>query len=487
MADCIKLTINGVDVVESEVPPNTTLLNYLRQNVHLTGTKEGCAEGDCGACTVVVVDEDAPGGPTFRSVNSCLMLLPMLHGRRIFTVDGLKDGDNYHPVQVAMAEALGSQCGYCTPGFIMSMFEACYRSDLQAEWKLDDQICGNLCRCTGYRPIRDALRNVAGQCPTDRFSAELKANVSPPESLLYESQGQTFSMPRSLDELWSVLDAHPNHRFVTGATDLGLHVTKRHASYECLVSLERLEGLRGITETEGTWHIGATTPLSDIEDATEDVLRPLARMLRFFGARQIKNRGTLGGNVCNASPIGDTPPVLMALDATVHLLSKAGERKIGIDEFFLGYRKTALQPGEILAAVSIPKPSSKLRMATYKLSRRRELDISAVCAAFAVEVDDHGNVRSARLAFGGMAATTKRASGGEQAIIGKPFDEVHIRQAATFLSQDFQPIADHRGSVWYRETVARNLLVGFCAEARAPGCKSLPDRPVGTVLVEENP
>jgi xanthine dehydrogenase small subunit len=483
-ANCIKLTINGQEVVEVDVPPNTTLLNYLRQNVHLTGTKEGCAEGDCGACTVVVIDEDAPGGATYRSVNSCLMLLPMLHGRRIYTVEGLKDGDVYHPAQTALAEALGSQCGYCTPGFVMSMFEACYREDLNQEWKLDDQLCGNLCRCTGYRPIRDALKAVSGSRLKDRFSDALRAPAMPRESLLYERGGQVFSMPRSLDELWRVLEDHPQHRFVTGATDLGLDVTKRHASYDCLISLERLEGLRGITRSTDSWRIGATTPLSDIEAACENDLSPVARMLRFFGARQIKNRGTIGGNVCNASPIGDMPPVLMALNATMQIASSGGERTVGVDDFFLGYRKTALQPGEILAAVTIPIPDPQARLATYKVSRRRELDISAVCAAFQVEVDDEGLVTSARLAFGGMAAKTQRAVHVERALIGKLWSEAEVKQAALQLDVDFQPIADHRGSIWYRKTVARNLLIGFHAESRESGCKVLPERPIGTVLVE---
>ena len=231
-AESIRLIINGKEVVESNVPPNTTLLNYLRANLHLTGTKEGCAEGDCGACTVVVIDDEAPGGPSYRSVNSCLILLPMLHGRRVFTVDGLKTGATYHPAQSALAEALGSQCGYCTPGFVMSMFEACYRTDFDAAWKFDDQLCGNLCRCTGYRPLRDALHEVAGTVPDDRFKAELAAEGPRPDSLLYKTHGQTFAMPQTLEELWPVLEAHPNHRFVSGATDLGLYVTKKHASFE---------------------------------------------------------------------------------------------------------------------------------------------------------------------------------------------------------------------------------------------------------------
>lgn len=481
----LRFTLNGQEITEGDVAPNTTLLNYLRQDLGLTGTKEGCAEGDCGACTVVMIDEGAAGGRRFRAVNACLILLPMVHGRRLYTVEGLKEAGEYHPVQSSLAEALGSQCGYCTPGIVMSMFEACYRPDMDADWKLDDQLCGNLCRCTGYRPIRDAARQVAGTCPDDRFSKALKHPAPASETLIYQAHGQVFAMPQSLTELWDVLATYPTHRFVQGATDLGLSVTKRHASFECLVSLERIAGLRTITSNAAGWRLGAASTLSDIEAATEATLKPLARMLRFFGARQIKNRGTLGGNVCNASPIGDMAPVLVALNATMVAVSAEGERRIGVDSFFQGYRQTALRPGEILGFIDIPTPHPAARMATYKVSRRRELDISAVCAAFMVQLDGTGRVEEVRLAYGGMAATTQRAHNVEDCLRGQPWTHDTVAAATARLADDFQPIDDHRASAWYRGTLAKNLLVGFFEESTSAGCKTLGARPVGTVMVEE--
>ncbi len=483
----IRFWLNDTLVEVEGVPPTLTLLNYLRDSALLTGTKEGCAEGDCGACTVAILDEGAAGGPSWRSVNSCLVLLPMVHGRRLVTVEGLKTHEGYHPVQEAMTQALGSQCGYCTPGFVMAMFEACYREDLDAPWKLDDQICGNLCRCTGYRPIRDATRSVAGLRPEDTF---LSAQGEPCEletALEFEHGDAHYASPTTLDALWDHLEAHPNARFVCGATDLGLDVTKRHATYESLIYLGSIPELREIQETEAGWSIGATVALSDLESFTESRVPMMARMLRFFGSRQIKNRGTLGGNVCNASPIGDTPPVLLALDATIVAQSRAGERRIPADEFFVAYRKTALRPGEILARVEIRRPSPSAKQAAYKVSKRRELDISAVCSAVVVEVDDEGQITSARVAFGGMAATPSRAPSVEAALVGQPFERATFEAASRCVERDFTPIDDHRGSAWYRGTVARNLVAAFYEETREVDAPKLPDRPTHTCVVEVTP
>ncbi len=406
----------------------------------------------------------------------------MVHGRHVVTVEGLADDTGPHPVQSALTEALGSQCGYCTPGVIMSMFEACYRSDLDQPWKFDDQMCGNLCRCTGYRPIRDATDEVAGLMPTDRFSALRDAAPPNPDSLSVETATQRYFAPTSTAELFDILDAHPDHRFVAGATDLGLDVTQRHVRFPCLISVEHLPELQGIEEISTGLSIGATVPLSDHEAHTAKSHPPMARMLRYFGARQIKHRATLGGNVCNASPIGDTPPVLLAHDATIIALSRAGERRIPIDQFFTAYRQTALAPGEVLARVELPFVPAGARAVSYKVSKRRELDISAVAGSFLVMTDDAGVVTHARLAYGGMAATPKRATCAEAALLGQPWSEATVRAAAAALAQDFQPLDDHRSSAWYRATLARNLLIGFFAETAQVRTPALPDRPSATVI-----
>ena len=302
--ESLRFYINDIEVTENTVGPNTTVLDFLRENQGLTGTKEGCAEGDCGACTIAVLEPNASGGATFRAVNSCLMLLPMLHGKRIYTVEGLKTGSTYHPAQKAMAEALGSQCGYCTPGIVMSIFAATYRDDMDQGWQTDDQLCGNLCRCTGYRPIRDALHQVSGTSPDDRFKQALTDSAPTYSGLRYHAGNQKFFTPTQPDELFDLIDAHPDHRFVCGATDLGLDVTKRHTRFETLISLEGMKSLRQIEKGEDHWSIGAIMPLSEIEVSMSDTLPSLVRMLRFFGARQIKNRATLGGNICAKSHCG---------------------------------------------------------------------------------------------------------------------------------------------------------------------------------------
>ena len=485
--DTIRFTLNDRPVEEREAPPTTTLLRYLRDRMHLPGTKEGCAEGDCGACTVAILDPDAWGGPAWRAVNACLVPLPAVHGRRVVTVEGLAQGGVRHPAQESLVQELGSQCGYCTPGVVMSMFEATYRADMDAPWKLDDQMCGNLCRCTGYRPIRDAARRVAGTRPDDRFAARL-AEPRADLGLDYAVGDQRWVAPTTVQGIVDALAADPATRIVCGATDLGLDVTKKHARFPRLLSVEAAPALRRIDHAAGVWSFGAAAPLADIEAATQDALPSLARMLRFFGSRQIKNRATLGGNLGNASPIGDTPPILLALGARVVLRSTTGERTLGLGDFFTGYRQTALAPGELLVRVEVPDPPPDARIGAYKVSKRRELDISAVSAGMLVRVDPGGRVVEARLAYGGMAATPKRAALAEAALVGAAWGpEDALDPAIAALGQDFTPLSDHRGSSWYRATVAANLLRGFLEETRDVPERRLPDRPTATVQCEVTP
>ena len=491
MPQTLRFHLNDRLIEDPSVGPTTTLLAYLRDNLHLTGTKEGCAEGDCGACTVVILDSDAPGGPCYRAVNACLLLLPMVQGRRVYTVEGLRDpAGAYHPVQEAVVRELGSQCGYCTPGVVMALFEACYRKDLREAWQLDDQMCGNLCRCTGYRPIRDAARAVAATGPEDQFSRTLRDATA--GSLAFERSEQTrsYMTPTSFEQLWSVLAARPQTRLICGGTDLALILTRRYQDLPELVSLEGLAELRGVAREPGGWRIGATTTLADLEAACLAAMVayvPLLRMLRYFASRQIKNRATVGGNLCNASPIGDLAPVLLSLGARVELRSAAGAREVPLDQFFLAYRQTALQPGEILAAVLLPDIPANARAAAYKVSKRRELDISTVGAGLYVELDDSGRVSAARLAYGGMAATPARARHLEAALLGKPWALAQVEAALPALAHDFHPIDDLRGSAWYRGLVAANLVRGFVRETEQVSLPNLSQRPSGTVHLEVLP
>jgi len=477
----IRFRLNGRWVDAGDVSPTTTLLRFLRDQQHLTATKEGCAEGDCGACCVAVMEHDARGEATYRSVNSCLLLLPMLQGKTVYTAEGIGRAAAPHLVQSVLAEKLGSQCGYCTPGVVMSLFEACYRKDVDEPWKKDAQMCGNLCRCTGYRPIREACDAVFGAQPSDAFSQALSDEKPGSMALMHHHGQQRYFTPDSWVALWDFLAQNPGARFVAGGTDLSLEVTKRYAEPPLLVSVEALPGLKRLEETSHGFFLGAGVTLTDLEAFARQKLSPLERMLRYFGSRPIKNRATVGGNLCNASPIGDLPPVLIALGAQAVLASRAGERRLPLEAFFLSYRKTALQPGEVFKGVEVPKLSAQTLASAYKVSKRRELDISAVASGFCVERAPDGTVVSARLAYGGMAATPARATRAEQALVGKPWSAATVEEAARCLEQDFTPLSDHRASAWYRMTVAKNLLVGFFEETREAPQPRLPHAHSATV------
>jgi len=464
----LKFELNGEVVHVADVAPTRTILQYLRRERRLTGTKEGCAEGDCGACTIAV-----QRGDRLESINSCLVPLAQLHGLRAWTVEGL---GGQHPTQIAMVERLGSQCGYCTPGIVMSLVEACHRTDLDAPWKLEDQLCGNLCRCTGYRPIREAARAVAGTCPSDG----LLGPTTRAEAFDGQCHGTRYRRPTDLDEALRVLARHPDIRIMAGSTDLGLRMTKHHEQWPDLLDVTAIDALTGEHVEQDVWVLGAAIRLSHLESRAEQLCPPIARMLRFFGARQIKHQGTLGGNLCNASPIGDMAPVMIALGAEAVVASSRGTRHIPMDQFFTGYRSTALEPGELLVAVRVPLPPPSARCVTYKVSKRRELDISAVSAGLYCEVVD-GRVQSARLAFGGMAATPARARQAEAALNGQPWPGVAVEAVVGALAGDFTPMSDHRGSAAYRQRLAQNLVRAFLEEPQPmPG---LEDRPVGTVEI----
>ena len=481
--------INGRAVIVDDIAPTTTLLDYLRTHGY-TGTKCGCAEGDCGACTVALVDRDAAGKPTYRAINSCIVLLPMVAGREIVTVEGLAAEESLHPVQAGMVEMYGSQCGYCTPGFVVSLFEAYYREDCRDARQLSDQLSGNLCRCTGYRPIRDAA--LAALAHRDRengkpdpFRARLGSPVEPLPNLHYSSHGERFFRPTTLEELFTLLKEHPQARLVAGATEIGVDINKRFLAYPLLISTEGVPNLVRITASPDEWHIGAAATLTAVEELVGSEYPSLAKMLRVFASRGIRNRATMGGNLATASPIGDCAPVLLTLDASLVLASADDERTIPLDEFFVGYRKTALRSGEIIKEILIPRApgarASSRKVDFIKVSKRRELDISIVAGAFRVEMSADGRVREARIAYGGVALTTRRARTAEAALEGRRIEEAREAVAAA-LAGEYQPIDDVRGSAAYRRGLIVSLWEKFASGEQSIAVDGSLDFPEGEKL-----
>lgn len=436
--------------------PHTTLLTWLRRR-GLTGSKEGCAEGECGACTVVLVRSQGEQS-RYVAVNSCLVLLPMVAGQELYTVEGLARGGRLHEVQQAMVEHGGSQCGYCTPGFVMSLFAGRYAPHgLQLE-----HLHGNLCRCTGYRPIRDAALSLPPVSPEDPWAQRLRSPAPPLEPL----HGQAFHRPTTLEEAFSLLEAgaHP----VAGATDMAVELNLRNRRWEQLVSLEALTPLRTFRDSPEALELGAGLTLSEVEEhlhALPEVPRALLEWFPLFASPLIRNRATLGGNLATASPIGDSPPVLLALGAELKLLSRHGERRLPLADFFTGYRKTALQPGELIASVLLPKPFPRLSR-FFKVAKRRADDISTVALGAALDVEQ-GRVTRVRLGLGGVAATPVRASAAEQALLGQPWGPQAVQRAQAALASTLQPLSDHRGSATYRLAMAQRLLEKLLAESQA--------------------
>ncbi|GAP96377.1 xanthine dehydrogenase iron-sulfur subunit [Leptolyngbya sp. NIES-2104] len=454
-------TLNGDRISLKNVSPSMTLLQYLQQS-RRTGTKEGCGDGDCGACTVAIVSRDPAGNPTYQAVNSCLIPLGAIAGREIVTVEGIANG-KLHPVQAAMVETGGSQCGYCTPGFIMSMFADYYTG------KVDDYtVEGNLCRCTGYVPIRRAAQLVTGAEPSDHFSERLKQAELDLTSVTYSNQEQQFHRPSQLSEALELLQQHPEAILVAGATDLGLEMSHHRQTFPILISLEGVAELRQIEHTSDRVTIGAAVPLHTIETNLHGVFPNLDEMLHWFAAKQVRNRATIGGNIGTASPIGDLPPVLLSLDAEVTIANPNETRTIPLIDFFKGYRQTDLNPGEIIISVTISKTITegavKRLSQSYKIGKRGTDDISIVAAAFVIDLDANHNIVHARLGYGGVAATPVRAIAVENALIGQPWTIETIQQVKPLLREAFTPLTDLRGSADYRKRLVANLFEKFFAE-----------------------
>ncbi len=451
--------LNGERVDLPAVHPTTTTLDWLRETKHLTGTKEGCNEGDCGACTVLVTDATGT-----HALNACLLFLPQLHGKSLHTVEGLKGPKGeLHPVQDAMITHHGSQCGFCTPGFITQMAA----NHLHGETDHHTALAGNLCRCTGYAPILRAAHAAATAAIPDWmpkapvFLPEISRGVSP--------QGEggraplPFHQPQTSDDLAALLCEYPDATLIAGATDVGLWVTKQFRPLSLLIFLAGITDLQTITDTSDEIRIGAGVTIAALIPLMDKYHPSFGKMLRRYASPQIRAAATLGGNIANGSPIGDSAPPLIALGARLHLRQGTSRRDIALEDFFRAYGQQDRRAGEFIEAISLPRQTDRLRV--WKLSKRHDQDISAVLGAFNITVED-GRITQARIAFGGMAGIPKRATSVETALLGQAWSEPTVAQAAKSFEKDFQPLSDMRASAQYRLQSAQALLLRVYAESQ---------------------
>ena len=482
-----------VDVADGA--PTRSVLDWLREDAHCTGTKEGCNEGDCGACTVVIgeLDPAAEGGLKLQTVNACIQFVPTLHGKALFTVEDLKPQcakacppqagapDPLHPVQQALVECHGSQCGFCTPGFVMSLWSTYEQHQGQGtrptRQQLADDLSGNLCRCTGYRPILDAGQRMF-DLPAVRLDpapvVEALHSLGREDTFTYaaprSAKADRFMAPTTLDELAALRAAHPQARLLAGSTDVGLWVNKQFRDLGDILyvgdvaELKRIE-VRGQGD-DAELAIGAGASLEDAWRALVQRVPTLTDVWLRFASPPIRHAGTMGGNVANGSPIGDSAPVLIALGADIVLRRGAVERTMPLQDFYLDYMKSALQEGELVQGLAVPLAAMRRQVRAYKISKRFDCDISALCAGLAITLDG-GTVQTVRLAYGGMAATVRRAQQAEAALLGQPWTQASVRAAQAALAQDFKPLSDMRASAGYRLQVAQNLLQRFWLETRA--------------------
>lgn len=472
----IRLLLNGDEVALADVRPDETLLDLLRLRRSLRGSKEGCAEGDCGACTVLV-GRVSNGELIYEGVNACIRFVGSLDGCHVVTIEHLKRPDgSLHPVQQAMVDFHGSQCGFCTPGFVMSLYALWMRSPEPSDREIETALQGNLCRCTGYEAITRAARAVSsyGRVTEDALARE-RDNIRARLAAMHDGKRVEIGegedrlvVPASVDDLAEVLAAEPTATIVAGSTDVGLWVTKFMRDIAPVVFTGGLEGLQQIGEMNGTITIGAGVSYTAARDFLAWRIPALGPLIDRIGGDQVRNMGTIGGNIANGSPIGDTPPPLIALGATLTLRRGAERRTLPLEDFFIDYGKQDRQPGEFVEAVHVPIPAPKAHFAAYKITKRRDEDITAVLGAFHLHVTD-GKVSSVRIAYGGMAATPKRARAVEAALLGRPWNAETVEAALPAFDEDFQPISDMRASATYRMLAAKNLLRRFLVETSGTG------------------
>lgn len=483
MADEIRFILDGEIIELANVDPTRTVLQFLREDLRRTGSKEGCAEGDCGACTVVVAELNRDGDDIrLRAINSCIQFLPTLDGKELMTVESLAvEGGPLHPVQKAMLDCHGSQCGFCTPGFVMSLLALFKSQENPSRRDIDDALAGNLCRCTGYRPIiaaaeamyavdedadacEDWLRQPANCStrPVERVMA-LKA-VQRDSQLTSSNAGRHYFAPGTRKELAALLDRHPDATILAGGTDVGLWVTKQYREIATIVYIGNVREMQQLRVTAENIEIGAAVTLSEAAPLIVAQYPFLKELFLRFASPPIRNAGTLVGNIANGSPIGDAMPALMAADASLRLCSSRGSRELKLDAFYREYMVNELQPGEFIEALHIPLPQQGGELRSYKISKRFDQDISATCAAFYLRLDGD-KVAIVRVAFGGMAAIVGRAHNCEQALLGQVWGEDAIAAAQLALAADFAPVSDMRASADYRKRVAANLLQRFYLES----------------------
>jgi xanthine dehydrogenase small subunit len=477
--NAIRFILNGEDVALTDVAPDEMLLDYLRLRRSLRGTKEGCAEGDCGACTVLV-GRLAGGKLIYEGVNACIRFLGSLDGCHVVTVEHLaaKDG-RLHPVQQAMVDFHGSQCGFCTPGFVMSLYALWMKSPEPSNAEIEKALQGNLCRCTGYEAIVRAAQAVSsyGKAAKDPLQAERKAIIARLQALRDGARVEIGSgkrrlvVPGSVDDFAKLLEAEPTATIVAGSTDVGLWVTKFMREISPVVFIGGLDELKAISEADGVIRIGAGVTYTEAFSLLSKRIPPLGALFDCIGGDQVRNMGTIGGNIANGSPIGDTPPPFIALGARLVLRKGKRRRTILLEDFFIAYGKQDRQPGEFVEAVELPLPVKGSHFAVHKVSKRRDEDITSTLGAFQLKLGKDGTVAAIRIAYGGMAATPKRAKAVEAALTGKPWTEATVEAALPAFAADFAPLTDMRASAEYRALAARNLLLRFFAETqggRAP-------------------